>query len=357
MSSVDESPNTSKKSISGLQLAADVRAGMDESQLLTKYSLSHHQLQRAIDKLVSRGLLSENERYAASGCDPDLTIEVNRQICPACQHEQPSQSAECHKCGMVFSKVRTDTHPISQHQPDSDAPRYRTAAIVGIGAGLVLLIVALGWYAIASRKEARIAYDEALRQEESRKAAEEQLEELQQREQGLVDREYDLKQVEYEKRVNSAVSALSMTGQRWTEEFDRKLSAYERTAKQQEARSNLVQSRHIREQKLRASAHFRAYGAIVKEIQSLGVDYRTRSLSRGRAKQAAKSFQTKLFALKTYPAANPTVLRRLETAVHHLMIACRSTSYSEARVNLEDFWREANAAMEIMSHEIASARP
>jgi hypothetical protein len=357
MSSVNESPNASKKTISGVQLAADIRAGMDESHVLTKYNLSHDQLLRAIGKLVSGGLLSENELQTTSERDPDLTIEVNPKICPACRHEQPSESTECAKCGLVFNKVRTDTRPFSQPPPDWTPPSYKKAGIVGLGLGLVLLIVALGWYAVAARKEARIASDEALKQEESRKATEEILEELQHREQGLLDREYDLKQVEYEKRVNSAVSALSMAGQRWTEDFDRKLSAYERIAKQQEARGQQLQSRQLRDQRIRASAHFRAYGAIVKDIQNLGVDYRTRSLTRGRAKQVAKSFQTKLFALKTYPSANPSVLRSLETAVQHLMVACRATRYSEARSNLEDFWKEANAATELMSHEIAAARP
>ncbi len=64
----------------------------------------------------------------------------------------------------------------------------------------------------------------------------------------------------------------------------------------------------------------------------------------------------RLFSLKTFPAADAEVVRRLETAADHLMSACRSRRGVDVRGHFEDFWREANAAMELMSQEIAAAR-
>lgn len=356
MSSVDASPNSDKKRISGSELARDVRAGMEESLLLAKYSLSHDQLQRALGKLVSAGLLTETELQATANGDPELTMTISTKVCPICSQTQSEQATECSKCGVVFNKVRPDIAPEAYPEPESPAAGRGYVVIAGVCACLVVLLVVLVWTAVTARKEARVAYDEVLKQQESRRAAELEAEDLQQREQTLLDREYDIKQAEYGERVNGALSALSMAGQRWTEEFDRKLAAYNRFSKQQALIQDRKHSQELRAQRMRSAVVFRMYAAIVRDIQNLGIDYRTRSLSRNRARGAAKSLQSKLFILKTYPAANPVVVRRLEAAAQHLMAACQSRRFSDARGNIEDFWSEANAAVEIMSKEISAAR-
>ncbi len=279
MSTEDHSVQASKKRISGRELAEDIRAGMDYSGLKAKYDLSHDQLQRAFGKLVSGGLLSQTELPGINNEDPDLTMSMNLMACPACRHQQPAQSTECAKCGVVFSKVSGEAPPDFPLQPESFADRYKSAWIAWIGAGLVLLFVALGWTIVSSRKDAQLAREEAVRQEETKKTAELKMEQLQQREQALVDREYDVKQAEYEKRVTGEIAALSKTGQRWTEDFNRKLATYERSRKLEEARRNQQQSRKIRHEITRASAHFRTYALIVRDVQNLSVDYRTRSLT------------------------------------------------------------------------------
>lgn len=356
MSGVDESPNSSKKRINGVELAADIRGGMDESHLLEKYGLSHDQLQRGIGKLVSAGLLTEAEVQGAINGEPDLHMTIPMRTCPLCNHVQSDALAECSKCGLVFSKLSAGVLPSERLQAESSSVGLGYGLIAAICCFMVLLAAALGWAAYTARKEARVAYERAMQQEESRKAAELKAEELKDRELALVDREYDIKQAEYKDRVNGAVSALSMAGQRWTEVFDRKMAAYERITRQDNVRHQQRELREQRAQKARATAHFRLYGSIVKDFQHLGVDYRTHGLSRTRLRQVTKAFQSKLFALKTYPAASPTVIRRLESASQNLMTACRCARFSDARGYLEDFWSEANAAMELMSREISDAR-
>jgi hypothetical protein len=356
MSIEDESGQASKRRISGRQLAGDIRAGMDESALMAKYGLSREQLQRAVGKLVSSGVLSANELPGGNNEDPDLTLSMNLRACPVCKHPQPDQATECAKCGVVFDKVRADAPADLPVRTESFAPLYNYGWIALIVAGLMLLFAALAWTVIGARKEAQLAREEAARQEETSRAAELKMEELQQREQALVDREYDVKQAEYEERVTGEIAVLSKVGQRWTEDVHRKLTAYEQARQRGEARRIQVQTRQIRAEKTRAASHFRAYASIVQDIQSLGLDYRTRSLTRARLKQAAKSFQAKLYALKTFPSASRDVVRCLETGNHHLMGACQSRRAADARRHFEDFWREANTAMELMSKEIAAAR-
>jgi hypothetical protein len=98
-----------KRKISGKQILADIRSGMDSYELKRKYDLSDKGFESVCTRLVAARALSENEvrRLAPRGDSSETAPEVPKYArwqCPACNTPQTAEMSECPVCGIVVEK-------------------------------------------------------------------------------------------------------------------------------------------------------------------------------------------------------------------------------------------------------------
>lgn len=92
------------RSLRGKEVVIDVRAGMDDSTLRTKYGLTPQGLTNLLEKLVWEGLLSPNEVAERSSAGTDGELPVYQ--CNTCSELQFAMLANCPHCGGMMSPKR-----------------------------------------------------------------------------------------------------------------------------------------------------------------------------------------------------------------------------------------------------------
>lgn len=89
-----------KRKITGREVLKDIKAGMDDPELMDKYKLSAQGLQSVFNKLVNAGVLTQAELDARVPVS-ERTVELGLYICPACGNIQGKEFTECSRCGFV----------------------------------------------------------------------------------------------------------------------------------------------------------------------------------------------------------------------------------------------------------------
>jgi hypothetical protein len=89
-----------KRKITGREVLKDIKAGMDDPELMDKYKLSAQGLQSVFNKLVNAGVLTQAELDARVPVS-ERTVELGLYICPACGNIQGKEFIECPRCGFV----------------------------------------------------------------------------------------------------------------------------------------------------------------------------------------------------------------------------------------------------------------
>jgi|GEM_PF-5206224 len=150
------------KKISGKGLAADVRSGMDCAALTEKHDLSVKELKKALEAIVTRGGLSQDEL-------PAWLAEEKPWKCPKCGRGQSERFERCPICGVIIDKLRKSASeaspaPLSKASPPpipefstwkSDPPKspvFGMAKVAAIGV-VALLVIGLGWKLAGRRSE------------------------------------------------------------------------------------------------------------------------------------------------------------------------------------------------------------
>lgn len=110
-------PHEQRKTINAKEAANDIRSGMTEAALMTKYGLSPRGLQILARKLVDASLLEQHE------FDVRASSAVNRATpitwkCPACGAPQTRTFDECPNCGVIVSKFRGRHEELEYHRPE-----------------------------------------------------------------------------------------------------------------------------------------------------------------------------------------------------------------------------------------------
>lgn len=157
-----------KRKLNAKQIAADIRAGMDRSDLKSKYGLTEKGIESVYEKLISLGLVHESEigrprppdRLQERPTAPRDTDMPWR--CPLCGAGFPRRFEECPKCGAVAAKVaplpltgygieraRPQLQP--RRQPESEAGRQWAPVVVTVVALVVVGIAIVSWAAYRSR--------------------------------------------------------------------------------------------------------------------------------------------------------------------------------------------------------------
>jgi outer membrane protein assembly factor BamB len=94
-----------KKVIDARQVLESIRGGMSDTSLMETYGLSSRGLQSLFQKLVSAGLMTQDEvDDRAPLTERTIRLEVHR--CPACNMPQLFEFDECPQCGVIVSKFK-----------------------------------------------------------------------------------------------------------------------------------------------------------------------------------------------------------------------------------------------------------
>lgn len=103
-----------KPKVSAKQFLADIRSGLDRTELKAKYGLSDKGVDSVFRKMVASGLVTEAEarkrfRKVADpvpgpGKSPEEEPKPPKWRCPACNTAQPEEVGECPACGIVVEK-------------------------------------------------------------------------------------------------------------------------------------------------------------------------------------------------------------------------------------------------------------
>jgi hypothetical protein len=149
---------TEKQRISARQVLADIRSGVDCSELKRKYSLSDDALKYVLSKLEAAGVLTEADRQVVRGPLPEILEAASKEPgtseprCPACEAVHDAEATDCPKCGIVLSKFVPGLER-EGHFPEPIADTQTTGRkwlIAGLCAIIVVAIVG-AWFLLRSQ--------------------------------------------------------------------------------------------------------------------------------------------------------------------------------------------------------------
>jgi len=93
-----------KKGLKAKELLADIRSGVDDEGLMEKYGFSRGGILKALNQLVSKGLMSPSELAERRSLAKTLYMPVFE--CRSCGDVQFSKVEKCPKCGMRMKTLR-----------------------------------------------------------------------------------------------------------------------------------------------------------------------------------------------------------------------------------------------------------
>jgi len=126
-----------KITIDAKQFVLDIRAGMNDSEMMEKYGLSAAALQGLFKKMLQGGLLKQSELDDRMLTD-ERTVTLRTYRCPACKMPQFFEFDECPQCGIIVSKFKKappsseDNKPaplLKPSEPGKPAPAYTAAPL------------------------------------------------------------------------------------------------------------------------------------------------------------------------------------------------------------------------------------
>ncbi len=150
----------SKRKISAKQILADIRSGMDASELKQRYNLSDKGLESVYRKLTAMGVVTNGE--VPGGGKPDLDEpEPSRGEplptpwrCPACNAPHPVPVPECPHCGVIVEKFQARQASMEEAStlvPQDNATASRHWVMVACSIVVVALVGAV-WLLLPDRK-------------------------------------------------------------------------------------------------------------------------------------------------------------------------------------------------------------
>lgn len=159
-----------KKKLSARQILADIRSGMEEPDLKSKYGLSDKALESVFRQLSHKGLLTDRQvgRSIPSAANPaptGNTASTTQWRCPACNAVHPSAMNECPSCGVVLAKFLarggpgySDARALRVAGQDASSGGSGWTYVVASLAVLVLVGGAVVWWSThRSGQKAKIA--------------------------------------------------------------------------------------------------------------------------------------------------------------------------------------------------------
>ena len=112
-----------KVKIDARDVLKDIRDGLDDTALMTKYRLSGTGLQSLFSKLTEAGLLKRADLDKRM-LNFEKTVELTMVKCPSCGMPQFSEFDECPQCGVIVKKflggretAKTETPTIIEDLP------------------------------------------------------------------------------------------------------------------------------------------------------------------------------------------------------------------------------------------------
>jgi hypothetical protein len=144
-----------KRKISAKEILADLRSGMNESEVRSKYELSEKSLEKVYNKLIDAGLLDETGKTKVP---PQVKTRAVKQdspkSCPACNAELPENAEECHVCGLVLKKYgRREEYLNKALFPQEDSAEGKPWSLV-VGSIAIFLVVGVVFIWWASHRGA-----------------------------------------------------------------------------------------------------------------------------------------------------------------------------------------------------------
>jgi len=104
-----------KVKLDAREVLKDIRDGLDDAALMTKYRLSVAGLQSVLSKLLEIGLV-ERADLDKRNTGLEKTLELTTVKCPSCGMPQFSAFDECPQCGIIVKKYLEARQPLkSQH--------------------------------------------------------------------------------------------------------------------------------------------------------------------------------------------------------------------------------------------------
>jgi hypothetical protein len=114
-----------KKKITAREVVHELRNGTSDKALMEKYSLSAQGLQSLFGKLVTAGVITQDEldeRVPMS----ERTVDLGLFVCPACGNIQSKEFVKCPRCAFTVPGKAGDT----SKPPKSKIPGKREFAVV-----------------------------------------------------------------------------------------------------------------------------------------------------------------------------------------------------------------------------------
>ncbi len=112
-----------KVKIDARDVLNDIRDGLDDTALMTKYRLSGVGLQSLFSKLIEAGLLKRADLDKRMP-NFEKTVELTMVKCPSCGMPQFSDFDECPQCGIIVKKylgardsTKTETPTVIEELP------------------------------------------------------------------------------------------------------------------------------------------------------------------------------------------------------------------------------------------------
>jgi hypothetical protein len=131
-----------RKTISAKELARDIKAGLPDGELMKKYGISHDSLTKAFDKLVSAGILTQEEVQKTRG--PRAIGPHDYVKCPSCGLPQPRLAIECANCGVIMAKMREQEaleESKSSNVREPGVSEQRTGGFPWLAIGITAVVV------------------------------------------------------------------------------------------------------------------------------------------------------------------------------------------------------------------------
>ncbi len=101
------------RTIKAKEIVHDIRSGMTEQDLKTKYGLTDNAFKNLLAKLMQAGLLESPELPGKPPASPG--VSGRSFTCPACGARSEVPFDECPKCGIIRSKASQAPHDMRNH--------------------------------------------------------------------------------------------------------------------------------------------------------------------------------------------------------------------------------------------------
>lgn len=95
-----------RQPIKAKEILKDMRAGMDDAGLMTKYGLSSKQILKVINMLLWKGLMSPQELEERRSLAK--TVYMPTYKCPSCGEIHFTKSETCPKCSAHMTRLSGD---------------------------------------------------------------------------------------------------------------------------------------------------------------------------------------------------------------------------------------------------------